>query len=56
MLKSIFILIIIVVLAALGMAAAFRLLSWLIGVVINIAIVIAAFMGIMYLLRKLRSG
>ena len=55
MLKSIFILIIIVVLAALGMAAALKLLSWLIGVVINIAIVIAAFMGIMYLLRKLLS-
>lgn len=56
MLKSIFILILIVVLAALGMAAALRLLSWLIGVIINVAIVVAAFMGIMYLVRKLRSG
>ena len=55
MLKSIFILILIVILAALGMAAAFRLLSWIIGVAINIAIVVLAFMGIMYLYRKLRS-
>jgi len=56
MLKNIFILILIVVLAAFGMAVAFRLLSWLIGVIINIAIIVAVFLGIMYLIRKLRSG
>jgi hypothetical protein len=56
MLKNIFILILIVILAAFGMAAAFRLLSWLIGMIINIAIVVVVFLGVMYLIRKLRSG
>ncbi len=56
MLKNIFILILIVVLAAIGMTIAFRLLSWLIGMIFNIAIIVAVFLGVMYLIRKLRSG
>ena len=56
MLKNIFILILIVILAILGMTAAFRLLSWFMRIAINIAIVVAVFLGVMYLIRKLRSG
>ena len=60
MLKSILILILIAVLAAFGAAAALRVILWSIGllikIVFNIAIVIAAFMGIMFLIRKLRAG
>jgi hypothetical protein len=56
MLKSILILILIAVLAAIGAAAALRILSWIIGAVVNIAIVVAAFMGIVFLIRKLRAG
>jgi hypothetical protein len=56
MLKTIFILILIAILAAFGAAAAFKILSWLIGALVNIAIVVAAFMGIMFLIRKLRAG
>ena len=56
MLRSIVLLILIAVLAALGAAAALKLISWFIGVFVNIAIVVAAFMGIMFLIRKLRSG
>jgi len=56
MLKTIFILILIAVLAALGAAAALRIISWVIGAFVNIAIMVAAFMGIMFLIRKLRAG
>lgn len=55
MLKSILILILIAVLAALGAAAALHLISWVVGVFVNIAIVVAAFMGVMFLVRKLRT-
>lgn len=55
MLKNIFILILIVILAVFGMVAAFRLLSWLIGIIFNIVIIVAVFLGVMYLIRKLRS-
>jgi len=56
MLKGILILIVIAVLAALGLAAALRIVWWFIGALVNIAIVIAALLGIMFLIRKLRSG
>lgn len=56
MLKSIIILILIAVLAAIGAAAALRIISWFIGAIINIVIVVAAFLGIVFLIRKLRAG
>jgi hypothetical protein len=56
MIKTILILILIAVLAALGAAAALRIITWAIGAVVNIAILVAAFMGIMFLIRKLRAG
>jgi len=55
MLKTILILIFIAILAALGAAAALRIISWFIGALVNIAIVVAAFMGIVFLVRKLRA-
>lgn len=55
MLRTIFILILIAILAAFGAAAAITILSWIIRVLINVAIVILAFMGIMFLIRKLRT-
>ncbi len=55
MLKTIFILILIVILAAFGAAAAIKLLSWVLGMLINAAIVVLAFIGIMFLIRKLKS-
>ena len=55
MLRTIFILILIAVLAAFGAIAAFRIISWFIGALVNIAIVVVAFMGIMFLIRKLRT-
>ena len=56
MLKTILILIIIAVLAAFGAVAAIRILSRLIVMLFNAAIVVAAFMGIVFLIRKLRAG
>jgi len=56
MLKSILILVLIAILAAFGAAAALRIISWVIGAVVNIAIVVAAFLGIMFLIRKLKAG
>ena len=56
MLKGILILVLIAVLAAIGAVAALRIISWFIGVFVNIAIVVAAFIGIMFLIRKLRAG
>ena len=56
MLKSIFLLVLIAVLAAIGAAAALRILAWFIGAIVNIAIVVAAFLGVIYLIRKLRAG
>ena len=55
MLKNLFILILIVILAAMGMVAAFKIMSWFIGMLFNLVIVIAVIMGILYLLRKLRA-
>ena len=56
MLKTILILILIAVLAAVGAAAAIKIVSWFIGAIVNIAIVVAAFIGIVFLIRKLRAG
>ena len=56
MLKNLFILILIVILAAMGMVAAFKIMSWFIGVLLNLILVIAAVVGILFLIRKLRSG
>lgn len=56
MLKTILILILIAVLAAIGAAAAIKIVSWFIGAIVNIAIVVAAFIGIIFLIRKLRAG
>ena len=56
MLKTILILIFIAVLAAVGAAAAIKIVSWFIGAIVNIAIVVAAFIGIVFLIRKLRAG
>ncbi len=53
MLRSLFILILIAVLAAIGAAAALKLISWFIGAIVNIAIVVAAIMGIIFLIKKL---
>ena len=55
MLRVIFILILIAVLAAFGAIAALRIISWFIRATVNIAIVIAAFLGIIFLIRKLRA-
>ena len=55
MLKTIFILILIAILAAFGAAAAIKVLSWILGVLINVAIVVLAFLGIMFLIRKLKT-
>ena len=54
--KTILILILIAILAALGAAAALFIIGRIIVVLVNIAIVIAAFMGIVFLIRKLRAG
>ncbi len=60
MLKSILILIFIAILAAIGAAAALKIVFWSIGILLkvafNLAIVVAAFMGVMFLIRKLRAG
>ena len=56
MLKNLFILILIVILAAMGMVAAFKIMSWFIGVLLNLVIVIAVVAGILFLIRKLRTG
>ena len=59
MLRNIFILILIIILVALGAAAALRIVLWSIGmlfrVAFNLLLVIAAFMGVMFLIRKLRT-
>jgi hypothetical protein len=59
MLKNIFILILIIILMALGAAAALRIVLWSVGmlfrVAFNLILVIAAFMGVMFLIRKLRT-
>ena len=55
MFKNILILILIVILAALGAAAALRIIFWSIRMVFSLALVIAAFAGILYLIRKLRA-
>ena len=60
MLKTLLILIAIAVLAALGASVAIRVIFWSIGLLVriafNVAIAVAAFMGIMFLIRKLRAG
>jgi len=60
MLKALFILILILILAVFGAVAALQILFWSIGilfrVVFNLALVIAAVAGIVFLLRKLRAG
>lgn len=59
MFKNIFILILIIILAVLGAAAALKIVLWSIGmlftVALNLILVIAAFMGVMFLIRKLRT-
>lgn len=59
MFKTIFILILIVILVGLGAAAALKVVFWSIGILFRIAfnllLVIAAFAGIMFLIRKLRT-
>ncbi len=55
MFKNIFILILIVIIAALGAAAALRVIFWSLRFVFNLALVIAAFVGILFLVRKLRT-
>lgn len=55
MLRSLFILILIAVLAAIGAAAALKIISWFIGAIVNIAIVVAAIMGIVFLIKKLNT-
>ncbi len=60
MFKNMLILILIAILVALGAAAAIRVVFWSIGmffkIVFDLALVVAAFIGVMYLLRKLRAG
>ncbi len=55
MFKNLFILILIVILAALGAAAALRIIFWSIRFVFNLAFVVAAIVGILFLIRKLRA-
>jgi len=59
MFKNIFILILIIVLVALGAAAALQIVLWSVGMLLRVAFnlifVIAAFMGVMFLIRKLRT-
>ena len=55
MLRTIFILILIAILAAFGAVAAIKVISWILGVLVNVAIIVLAFLGIMFLIRKLRT-
>jgi hypothetical protein len=55
MFKNLLILILIAILAVIGLGAAFKLLSWLIGVIVNIGVVVLAILGILFLVKKLRS-
>jgi hypothetical protein len=55
MIRNLFILILIIILAALGAAAALRIILWSFRMIFNLALVIAAFVGVMYLIRKLRA-
>lgn len=55
MLKTLLILILIAILAAFGATAAIWLLSRVIGMLINISIVVLAVIGIMFLIRKLKT-
>jgi hypothetical protein len=60
MLKGILILILIAILVAIGASVALQVIFWsmrvLFRVAFNLVIVVAAFMGIMFLIRKLRAG
>lgn len=55
MFKNLLILILIAILAVIGIGAALKLISWLLGVIVNIGVVILAILGIMFLAKKLRS-
>ena len=55
MFKNLLILILIAILSAIALGAAFKLLSWLIGVIVNIGVVVLAILGIVFLVKKLRS-
>ena len=55
MFRNLFILILIIILAALGAAAALRIILWSFRMIFNLALVVAAFVGVMYLIRKLRA-
>ena len=55
MFKNLLILILIAILAVIGIGAALKLLSWLIGVIVNIGVVVLAILGIVFLVKKLRS-
>jgi len=51
MLKNLFILILIGILAVIGIVTGFKILHW----VLNIAVFVLSIMGILFLIRKLKS-
>ena len=55
MFRTIIILILIAVLAALALAAALPLISWVIRMAFSIIVVVAAVMAILFLVKKLRT-
>jgi len=55
MFKNLIILILIAVLAAIGAIAGIHILSWFFRAFFNVAIFILAIIGILFLLRKLRT-
>jgi hypothetical protein len=55
MLKSLLILILIAILAAIGAVAGFRILHWFIGAIFNFAVLVLAVIGILFLANKLRT-
>jgi len=55
MLKNLLILVLIAILAAIGAVAGLHILRWFIGAIFNIAIVILAVIGNLFLVRKMRT-
>lgn len=55
MLRNLLILILIIILVALGAAMALRIVFWYVRMALNLLFVIAAFVGVIFLVRKLRT-
>lgn len=55
MLKNLLILILIIIVVVLGAAMALRIVFWYVRMALNLLFVIAAFIGVIFLIRKLRA-